>query len=74
MEALAEDEKMKDWTPEERKRLLLKMRIFQMGLSAMIANGHIPSWLDEKAAEELLMEVGDDVLLAHQEKRKESKK
>ncbi len=71
VEALAEDEAMKDWTPMERKRLLFKMRVFQMGLSAMVANDHIPLWLDEHEADELLMEVGDDVLLAHRIKRKE---
>jgi hypothetical protein len=48
---LKENEEMKDWTMEERRRLLLKMRIFQLGLSAMVANGHIPSWLDEKESE-----------------------
>ena len=71
LEALAKDETMRGWTLEERKRLLLKMRVFQMGLSVMVANGHVPSWLNEQEFEELLMEVGDDVLLAHQIKRKE---
>ncbi len=71
VEAMAEDEGMKDWTVTERKRLLLKMRVFQMGLSAMVANGHLPSWLDEQEVEGLLMEAGEDVLLAHQLRRKE---
>ena len=70
IEALANDESMKGWTLAERKRLLFKMRVFQMGLSVMIANGHVPSWLDEQDFDELLMEAGDDVLIAHQVKRK----
>jgi AcrR family transcriptional regulator len=72
LEAMAEDEIMRDWTLEERRRLFLKMRIFQIGLSAMVANGHVPSWLDNQEFDQLLMEVGDDVLLAHQIKRKEN--
>jgi AcrR family transcriptional regulator len=71
VEALAEDTAMQDWTLEERKRLLLKLRVFQMGLSVMVANCHVPSWLNNQEFDELLMEVGEDVLLAQQMKRKE---
>lgn len=70
LEALGEDESMGDWTENERKRLFLKMRVFQMGLSAMVANGHIPSWLDEKETERLLMEAGEELWLAHDMKRR----
>lgn len=72
LEAMAEDEAMRGWTLKERKRLLLKLRVFQMGLSVMVANGHVPSWLDNQEFDQLLMEVGDDVLLAQQMKRKEN--
>lgn len=71
IESLAEDKAMQGWTLEERKRLLLKMRVFQMGLSVMVANGHVPSWMDNQEIDELLMEVGNDVLIAQQIKRKE---
>lgn len=74
IEALSEDEAMRSWTFEERKRLLFKMRVFQMGLSVMVANGHVPSWLSKQEVEELLLEVGDDVLIAQQIKRKEKSK
>lgn len=74
IEALSEDEIMRSWTFEERKRLLFKMRVFQMGLSVMVANGHVPSWLTKQEVEELLLEVGDDVLIAQQIKRKEKSK
>lgn len=69
--ALSEDEVMRSWTLEERKRLLLKMRVFQMGLSVMVSNGHVPSWLGDQEVDELLMEVGNDILIAQQIKRKE---
>ncbi len=72
VEAFAEDEAMRGWTLGERRRLFLKMRVFQMGLSLMVANGHVPSWLDDKSMDDLLMEVGDDVLQAQQMKRKEN--
>jgi AcrR family transcriptional regulator len=74
IDAMAEDEKLKDWTLEERKRLLLKLRVFQMGLTSMIANGHVPSWLDEAALEELLIEVGGDLMRIQEMKRKEKVK
>ncbi len=73
VEALKENEEMKGWTMEERSRLFLKMRIFQLGLSAMVANGHVPSWLDEKESEKLLMETGEQLLLAEKIRRKEDK-
>ena len=70
VEALKDNEEMKDWTMEERRRLFLKMRIFQLGLSAMVANGHMPPWLNEREAEKLLLETGDQLLLSEQIKRK----
>lgn len=72
LEAMVEDEAMRDWTMDERKRLLFKMRIFQIGLSAMVANGHVPSWLDEKRLEELLMEIGEELFLIQKIKRGKS--
>ena len=73
IEALAEDESMAGWTIDERRHLFLKMRIFQLGLSVMVANGQVPSWLDEKAAEKLLMETGEDLILMQTLKREERK-
>ncbi len=58
---MAADPELADWTDDDRRRLFLKMRVFQLGLSAMVANGHLPSWMDEKAAEELLLETGEEI-------------
>ena len=71
LEAIAEDEALRDWTMDERKRLFFKMRVFQMGLSAMVANGHVPSWLNEKDIEELLMETGEELMLVQRIKQGE---
>jgi AcrR family transcriptional regulator len=62
--ALATDEVMGTWTEQERRRIFLKLRIFQLGLSAMTANGHLPSWIDEQEAEKLLLETGDELMAA----------
>lgn len=69
LETMAEDEAMAGWHIDERKVLLFKMRVFQIGLSVMIANGQIPAWLDEKGTEDLLMETGKDLLTAANLKR-----
>ena len=72
IEDLMEDEALQSWTFVELKRLILKMRAFQIGLSVLVANDNVPSWLDDQGFDALLMEVGEDVLLAHQIKRKEN--
>ncbi|AKB48301.1 Transcriptional regulator, TetR family [Methanosarcina sp. Kolksee] len=71
VEALAEDENLRGLTYDERKRLLLKMRIFQTGISVMTATGNLPSWIDDQAAEALLLEMGEDLLRIQQIKQKE---
>jgi AcrR family transcriptional regulator len=58
---MAGDPELADWTDAQRRRLFLKMRLFQLGLSAMVANGHLPSWMDEKAVEDLLLETGEEI-------------
>ena len=74
VEALMQDETMDGLTYDEAKRLMLKMRAFQTGFSVMIANNQVPSWLGDQEFDALLMEVGDDVLLAHQIKREGNNK
>ncbi|WP_268765913.1 hypothetical protein [Methanosarcina mazei] len=37
----------------------------------MIANGHLPSWLDNQTAKALFLEIGEDLLLIQQIKHKE---
>ena len=82
LDALAADRAMGTLSFEERRRLFLKMQIFQTGLQVMIANGLTPSWLDRAEAEELLLETGEELLAARirterararTEKRKEKK-
>ena len=71
LEALAEDESMRGLTLDERRKLLFKMRVFQLGLAAMVANGHLPAWLENWQVEEIFLEVGDELLRIQQIKREE---
>lgn len=71
LDAMAKDEMMQEWTGEERRKLLLKMRIFQMGLSAMVSNKHVPSWISDQELDQLLIEVGDELFQVYNMKRKE---
>ncbi len=64
VEALADDPEMGKLPFEQRKRLLLKMQIFQTGLSAMVASSHVPEWLNDRQVEDLLMQTGDELLFA----------
>ena len=64
VEVMASDENMRNWTLKERKKLFFKMRVFQLGLSTMVANGHLPSWLTDQEVEEILFEVGEELLSA----------
>ncbi|EEG78901.1 TetR/AcrR family transcriptional regulator [Dethiobacter alkaliphilus] len=73
VDAMGGDENMRDWSVEQRKRLFLKLRVFQTGLSAMVATGNIPAWLDEQGAEELLLEVGEELFRLQQMKREEER-
>ncbi len=68
---MAGDPALAGWSDAARRRLFLKMRVFQLGLSAMVANGHLPSWMDEKAVEELLMETGEEIAAGMMSTRKD---
>lgn len=62
---MAQDETMKHWSSEERRRLLLKMTIFQLGLSLMVANNSLPGKMTDKDQDDLLMETGEELFLIH---------
>lgn len=61
---LAADPAMARLGSEDRRRLFLKMQIFQTGLQVMIANGLTPSWLGAGEEDGLLMETGQELLEA----------
>lgn len=72
VDAMELDPELEGFNRYELMEILLKMRIFQLGLSAMIANGLLPPDFDDNAAVELLASAGEDVLIGARY-RKENK-
>lgn len=70
IETMFNDQSIKDWTLIERKRLLLKLRIFQLGMTVMVASNNVPTWLNNNEFDEMFMEVGDELLKIQQFTRK----
>lgn len=66
---LAKDEDLREWTDHDRRRLFFVMRALQTGMMVLLANGHIPSWLGDEEAEQLLMDVGEDLVFVGNAKR-----
>lgn len=69
---MAQEESMKGWSLEERKRLLLKMSIFQLGLALMVANNSLPTELTDRDQEDLLMETGEELYSVQRMKKENS--
>lgn len=61
---MKEDPFLEGLTDEDLMLLLLKMRIFQMGLSVMVANRLLPESIDEKKMIELLDSTASDIITA----------
>ena len=62
IEEMSDDPQLSDFTEKELRMLLLKMRVFQLGLSVMVANDLLPEDFDEEAQIELLESMGTDVI------------
>lgn len=62
IEQMKEDADLAGFKDEELRLVLLKMRIFQLGLSVMIANGLLPDSFGEKEAIALLDHTAEDVI------------
>jgi len=67
LKEMSKDEDMKKLSRDEQKKLLFKMRAFQTGFLVMIVNKNIPSWLKEEDIDEMLIEVGEELLVKKQE-------
>ena len=61
---MKEDEELKGFSNDELKLILLKMRIFQTGLSIMVANGLFPDNFSENQMIELLDSTASDIVIA----------
>lgn len=61
---MAGTSELEGFSEEELMTMFLKLRIFQTGLSTMVANNLLPDELDEEAEIELLATIGEDILAA----------
>jgi len=62
IDKIIEDKELNGFSKEEVGTVFLKMRIFQLGLSAMVANEQLPKVFDEEKQIELLKCTGEDVI------------
>jgi AcrR family transcriptional regulator len=72
IEHMKKDPNLSGFSDEELKQILLKMRIFQLGLSVMIANGLLPEDFDEEKSIQILEATARDVITAARYYKNES--
>jgi len=56
------DPELEGFTVDELKTILLKMRVFQLGLSVMVANGLLPEELKNQDLMDILTSAANDVI------------
>lgn len=64
IEETKKDPELKGFTENELKMILLKMRIFQIGLSVMVANGLLPKEYEDQDLLDILSSTAGDVILS----------
>jgi AcrR family transcriptional regulator len=62
IEVMKKDPELEGFTEDELKTILLKLRIFQLGLSLMAANGLLPKDYEMQDLMEILSGTADDVI------------
>lgn len=70
IQQMKNDPDLNGFSNEELKEILLKMRIFQLGLSIMTANGLLPETYTEEKIIELLDSAGMDVIYSMHHRKK----
>lgn len=70
VEAMKKDPDLEGLSEDELSTILLKMRIFQTGLSVMVANGIFPKDVTDEQIVHLLMETGSDIVFSAKNKNK----
>ncbi|HNT02906.1 MAG TPA: TetR/AcrR family transcriptional regulator [Bacillota bacterium] len=64
IEEMKKDSDLEGFSEDKLKEILLKMRIFQLGLSVMAASGILSKDYDMKDLTDLLSSTADDVILS----------
>lgn len=74
LDQMKKDTALEALSEEGLKRLLLKMRMFQVGLSTMISNGSFPASFTEEDAILLLNEIGEEMIDAEHRRENHSRR
>ncbi|MEN6389044.1 MAG: TetR/AcrR family transcriptional regulator [Syntrophomonas sp.] len=64
IEEMKKDPDLEGFTDGELKKIFLKMRVFQLGLSVMAANGMLPKEYEKQDLMDILSSAADDVILS----------
>jgi AcrR family transcriptional regulator len=72
LEQMRKDQDLAGFTDRELLDILLKMRVFQLGLSAMVANQLLPKSFDEESIIHLLDSAAADVIAGTRLRKKQS--
>ncbi|MPN31459.1 hypothetical protein SDC9_178933 [bioreactor metagenome] len=64
IEEMKKDPELQDFSADDLKTILLKMRVFQLGLSVMVANSLLPEKYEMQDLMDLLSSTANDVILA----------
>lgn len=64
IEEMQKDPELKGFTIDELKIILLKMRVFQLGLSMMVANSLLPKEYKKQNMMDILASTADDVIMS----------
>jgi AcrR family transcriptional regulator len=64
IEEMQKDPELKGFTVDELKTILLKMRIFQLGLSIMAASSLLPKEYNKQDMMDILSSTADDVIMS----------
>ncbi len=68
---MQKDPELEGFTVDELKTILLKMRVFQLGLSVMAANGLLPKDYEMQDLMDILSSTANDVILSARLSKKE---
>ncbi|KUG02752.1 transcriptional regulator, tetr family [hydrocarbon metagenome] len=61
---MQKDPELEGFTVDELKTILLKMRVFQLGISVMAANGLLPKDYEMQDLMDILSSAANDVILS----------
>jgi AcrR family transcriptional regulator len=73
IEEMKQDPELEGFTVDELKTILLKIRIFQLGLSVMAANGLLPKDYEKQDLMNILSSTANDVILSTRLSKNQSK-